>query len=487
MKTDSSRAPRGRFAARVRPRGYTLVEIALAMLVIGLLLGASALTARHLEERRQLQREMEKMERVRDAIVGYALRNRTSARNVKFEINPAPNQFDSTPTEWWFQFPAGRPYLPCPDWNGDGFEDRVPEGGNGFRQGVETRPDLTVTLILRTNREFASDIFPPRRRTFLSWGVENGRRHLGYPYGECRVARGAIPWRTLGVEPTDRWGNRHTYYADPVFSNAIFGFDRRTVADIFDPRIPRAQGFNHAERFHTHIQSYPASILDGRIDFHVPSCPAVICDGRRSPNCAFNHITELLIYDHILLDPNPCRWVADLEGLILKAGAVTKRTIPPVSSGGRYIPAGAVTDGLPFVIVSHGPNGRYAVNHWKTLRNPLDFLGVMVPSCNLPGVALSPEDSPRGLTHEAANGRRLSPNVPRYFNHGVNQNCYTLSDHAIPGGNPGSNKAFFVWHPPTVGGEDDFDDLLLWTTRGELTSAITGSIPPLPPLVVIAF
>ena len=42
----------------------------------------------------------------------------------------------------------------------------------------------------------------------------------------------------FGGSPTDGWGNRHTYFADPLFSNAIFGFDRQTIADIYDQRIP---------------------------------------------------------------------------------------------------------------------------------------------------------------------------------------------------------------------------------------------------------
>ena len=47
-----------RLTTRSRRRGFTLVEIAIAMVVIGLLLGASAWMSRALDERRQLQREM---------------------------------------------------------------------------------------------------------------------------------------------------------------------------------------------------------------------------------------------------------------------------------------------------------------------------------------------------------------------------------------------------------------------------------------------
>ena len=40
-----------RLTTRSRRRGFTLVEIAIAMVVIGLLLGATAVTSRHLEEK----------------------------------------------------------------------------------------------------------------------------------------------------------------------------------------------------------------------------------------------------------------------------------------------------------------------------------------------------------------------------------------------------------------------------------------------------
>ena len=210
------------------------------MAVIGLLLGASAMTSRMLEERRQLKDELARMERVSDAVVGYALRNRTRERVIKFVTRELPH------AEWAFHLPAGRPYLPCPDWDGDGYEDRWPGGANGFVQGMEIKPDLTVTATIGVIRR-------PFTRSPLTWIAlqeagtwvplnEFGEWGEWLPYGECRVAKGAVPWRTLGVEPSDGWGNRHTYFADPVFSNAIFGFDRQTIADGYDPPRSRHAG-----------------------------------------------------------------------------------------------------------------------------------------------------------------------------------------------------------------------------------------------------
>ena len=226
--------------ARRRPRGFTLLELAVVLAVLGLLLGMSLTPARMLEERRQLRQETQLLQTAHDAVVGYALQNQTRERVLRVK---GPN-IDEILT-----LPQGRPYLPCPDWNGDGYEDRMPEGQNGFIQGVEVNPAITITMtvILRTTT-FASATL-----SHLDWVDGNSGRST-YPYGECKVSRGSLPWRTLGVEPADSWGNRHTYYADRVFSNAIFGFDRNTIAEIYDRRIrPEAKTLTFMPRARGHF------------------------------------------------------------------------------------------------------------------------------------------------------------------------------------------------------------------------------------------
>ena len=51
----------------------------------------------------------------------------------------------------------------------------------------------------------------------------------------------------------------------------------------------------------------------------------------------------------------------------------------------------------------------------------------------------------------------------------------------------GVSPALFVWEPPGIGDKSDFDDLLLWMTREELSLAVPGEIPPLPRMVVAVF
>ena len=123
-----------RFSQNKR-RGFTLIEIAIAMVVIGVLLGAVVPTMRALEERRQFKNENSRMETIRDAIIGYAIRNRTRARTIEFV--PYPDGNLALPP-WVFHLPAGRPYLPCPDWDGDAMKTAFPKDNTASRRGLKS-------------------------------------------------------------------------------------------------------------------------------------------------------------------------------------------------------------------------------------------------------------------------------------------------------------------------------------------------------------
>ena len=459
-----------------RKRGFTLIEIAIMMAVVGLLLGASAVTARHLEEKRLLQRQTERMETVRDAVVGYALRNRTRARTIVFQ-----GAAGSVVSGNSVVVPAGRPYLPCPDVNGDGYEDRVPRmdlarmtaGQGGFRQGVEINaPDsLTMEIQIASNRP-------------QWWGDSSD-----YNYGGCLTSRGTIPWRTLGVDPSDHWGNRHTYFADPAFASAVFGFDSNTVANIYDSRAPRESGMPPSLRSPETFDAGLGTILRDR------QCPAVICaGGRANPGPSASDSTNACV-QHITASPNnssSCAWHSDrAENVILRAGSLTREPLPDFSSLDTF-PVGGISDGLPFVILSHGPNGRGAVNHHATLRNPLNSSNIMGPICNhalfgvtagAEGDILNAEAYPAD-NHEAINATRLAPGNGSIA---ADRRCPPLRAVLDSGDITGVelNPSVFVWEPIAGGldGRKTFDDLLLWMTRQELVSDI-GAIPRGSPFII---
>ena len=423
--------------ARRRPRGFTLLELAVVLAVLGLLLGMSLTPARMLEERRQLRQETQLLQTAHDAVVGYALQNQTRERvlHIRFKRDGAPDLHDT------FPLPSGRPYLPCPDWDGDGYEDRMPEGQNGFIQGVEVNPAITITMtvILKTAES------PSATLSHLDWVAGNPGRST-YPYGECMVSRGSLPWRTLGVEPADGWGNRHTYYADRVFSNAIFGFDRKTIADIYDPRIPKTDAIEYSPRV-------SVNVAEGN---HSSGCPAMICDGRRSDECYFPESDFAF---------EQCAWSATVAIYELKAGAAAREPLN-INAVTIYTP-GDVTGGLPFVLVAHGPNGRFAVNHWGTMRGRR-------PICNDWDWTLVPENDSEtdpesnGIFHEAMNGARITPDGER---------CGEADGFSF-------NHSAFVWEPPRFDEPKGFDDVVMWMTREELAAAMPDGIPPATPMIV---
>ena len=116
-------------------RGATLVEMAIVLAVVGIMLGGAVVPFRVLDETRQREAEQARLQRAVDAVAGYAIRHRTRKRTVVFE----GNLISGNPVE----IAAGRPYLPCPDVDGDGFEDRMPEGAEGFMQGNGGGPDAS--------------------------------------------------------------------------------------------------------------------------------------------------------------------------------------------------------------------------------------------------------------------------------------------------------------------------------------------------------
>ena len=431
-------------------RGFTLIELAIVMAVVGLVLGASLAPLRALDESRQAREESRRMETVRAAVVGYALRNKTRERIVSFAGDVA--------SSGRIQIPAGRPYLPCPDVDGDGFEDRIP--ADKFVQGVEAEPMMEVTIQVTVT------------------GGRPGTAAL--IYGGCRTSRGTIPWRTLGVPPADGWGNRRTYFADPVFASAVFGFDGKTVADIYDRRLPFCPGLPPPLRspvaFATGLDATPP--MDGR-------CPAVVCSGGRTNTPAdLNACAQ-----HMAAPPARCAWHPDrVPNVVLKAGAMADEAI----RGDFAFPPGGILDGVPFVIVSHGPNGRGAVNHWATLGRPTNLTGTPGPVCNrgqLTSTSAGADDilarQGRGDywkdNHEAMNATRLAPG-----NSAVARRCapFRALLSATDADGLELSPSVFVWEPP--GGDyaaRQFDDTLAWMTREELSLAMGGRIPASPPMV----
>ena len=337
----------------MRSRGYTLIEIAGVMVVLGLLLGASLLPLNRQLRESEYRQERANMERVRDAVVGYALRHRTPGVEV-IMVN------DDGTQERGFYAP-GRPYLPCPDGDGDGIEDRrdlispvMQTLTRSFFPATPRRLDLAgererqafLDLVDRGLADLADFPFPSVPEGFPGVGQFLMNSPIRYS-GTCRFDKRQLPWRTLGSIPADYWGNHYTYFADPIFSQEATGFDEKTVADSGDRRVPLVID----PTFGYYIPQNRVRTEGG-----IPSQPSVICD-----------IAEATESDLLCGRDGT---VAAPATLVAGEPAPSDATLSFLNSD-SYVFQGRsnhIADGLPFVIVSHGHNGFGAYNHLNARR-----------------------------------------------------------------------------------------------------------------------
>ncbi len=128
-------------------RGFTLIELAIVLVIITILVGGLAGPLSVQIQTRRVTETQKTLDEARDAIVGYAMTHKTA---------------------------GGRPYLPCPDSNGDGREDRSPGGA-------------------------------------------------------CLLSYGFFPWVDLGSAQHDAWGNRLRYVVESDLANRALGFSSSTA------------------------------------------------------------------------------------------------------------------------------------------------------------------------------------------------------------------------------------------------------------------
>jgi prepilin-type N-terminal cleavage/methylation domain-containing protein len=129
--------------------GFSLIEMAVVLVIVGLLVTGLLLPLSAQIDQRNYNETQRELTEMREALLGYALSNAAA---------------------------DGNPHLPCPDTNGDGFEDRAA--------------------------------------------------------GLCVNVVGVIPWTTLGLGRMDRWGNPYIYRVTQGFANSTVGFTLGTPRDI---------------------------------------------------------------------------------------------------------------------------------------------------------------------------------------------------------------------------------------------------------------
>lgn len=164
-------------------RGFTLIEMAIVLIIVTILVGGLAMPLAAQIQARRVAETKKTLEEAREAIIGFAM-TRTITNTCTCNYNASGNLDSSTcsiiGTSWCpaiaqpnqsFTANYTRPYLPCPDTNGDGIEERTVNSGIS-----------------------------------------------------CGAANGFLPWVTLGTASHDGWGNRLRYSVDTTtYSSKLVG------------------------------------------------------------------------------------------------------------------------------------------------------------------------------------------------------------------------------------------------------------------------
>jgi len=477
-----------------------LVEVAIMLAAVGIILGGAVIPLWQKRVSEDQDAARRQLDDVHAAIAGYAMRHRTPGVRYVLNVQEASSadatDASSTRSFW---IPAGRPYLPCPDYDGD---------------GVENRLSVQNAMLMQHLFGFVADIKPVRTdsTSFLGSEVRPAVSAFGggtiaqrslVRYGSCGVSpadgntdRGALPWKTLGVRPSDLWGTRHTYRVDQVWASALTGFGQETPTDGYDPRLPLWGVDDPAGRRlmplrnHWDIEARGSS----NVAAYTPAAmvPSLVC-GIHDSGASDNMPNRC--------DPLPLTGTSfnlnEAEAGGLRAGSVaseagewTADNLRPVpfpagdleglSQPGRIglLRAGAVTEGVPYVVVSHGSNRLFGFDH-RTLTEEIGRLGDPNPCVWQTSSANRAELSNDGVADIAFTSPGEAHNSP----------CALEID-----GDDG-DPALFVALPQTDavssaesgGASRTFDDIVEWRTRAQLNDQLTsaGVFPVLPlPLLV---
>lgn len=133
----------------LRNGGFTLTELAIVLVIVGLLLATLVPSLSAQLEQRSYNETQQWLNEAREALIGYALTHTAV---------------------------DGKPYLPCPDTDNDGVENR---SGNA-----------------------------------------------------CPGSEGALPWSDLGLGQRDSWNNRIRYRVHASVSNSSTGFTLSSNPDL---------------------------------------------------------------------------------------------------------------------------------------------------------------------------------------------------------------------------------------------------------------
>ena len=422
---------------RLAVRGYSLPEMAIALLVLGILLGGIVvpLSSRLKAEARLKTENL--IYDAREAVLGYGIANRTvsGVGGIAIQIQ----DYNGLP----HAMPEGRPYLPCPDITGDGVEDRItnyPTNSETFEgalsDGISATPGGGFAYIHYFNPSPSPSPSP----------------NFDFRLGSCQEQKGLLPWRTLGLtEKGDSWGRQLGYWVDLAYSNRLLGFDEFSRADTSDPRRPYdAETVNGRQ-----LLFYSKREADTSRGGAMNLAGGIVCSHLfKTGGTGINAITA----NEVGCPPSRTNQGNLVAGIIhTHNGTVTvgARRIPAYASATTQTDATGIVNGAAFVIFSHGPNGWGGVNAES-------------------GKCSSPPPNNDNLAERAnafyATGHPLLATA--------GANCTAMTHAEL------SENRFVAAPPSTTGDEkgktaDGGDDIVVWTAPQSLFGAFmqAGALP----------
>ncbi|MDO9386169.1 MAG: type II secretion system protein [Thiobacillus sp.] len=184
-----------------RTHGFTLIELAIVLVIMTILIGGLAMPLSAQIQARRIAETNRTLEEAREAIIGYAMSHRSTAA-CTCTYSPG-NPVTATPLACLsfcpvstvtdtvtgdITLPTGH-RLPCPDKLDDG-DPLTTDDGDGVAD------------------------------------------HIGAdPTADCVKPYGYLPWATLGVASQDAWGNRLRYAVSDAFSKSA-GFSNTDPGDL---------------------------------------------------------------------------------------------------------------------------------------------------------------------------------------------------------------------------------------------------------------
>ena len=437
---------RKKHPASLRSQGFTLVEAAL-VLVVFLMIASTA--AWNLSGRINLDQERDTAEylhSVHEAIIDYAIENRTLGAFVVYR--------GGGPRHGSIHAPSGRPYLPCPDVDGDGLEDRLEVGTTHFSATI------TVSVNDAGSAPFVA--------------ITKSER-------SCVDSKGVLPWRTLNVQPADIWGQHYTYWVDGNFSNGVFGFDQTTKANaIFNNAafLPgRSSVFNYMLLQENNIlardrQSYASGTVFKDTLNDLPTRPPTLYflhagdtfDASSPLRNAFleQRNRDMANGDEITVSEYGTLGYGQLSEITeLRADPINLLVNPSANSAGPDFRE-FVSNGIAFAVISHGRNG-YGGRVYEHGRDPsTPFACKEFPNYNDTDHI---EEKINARLNYPCEEESLSPGS---CTAGIRAACFTPERK--------TGTFFVIQNNPQA---RDFDDIVTWMNPGILISRLSteGVLP----------